>query len=86
MQPNIPFSDAGVNTAVEKKRKVRERPTLNLPPRFGVTPAADVIGVHPNTLRRLIAKGEAPEHVLINGRAMFTEAAIQEWLDARRSA
>lgn len=84
MQSNITFSDAGVKPSPKKKTEW-QKPTLNLPPRFGTVIAAEAIGIHANTLRRMIADGKAPRHVKIGNRATFTEGAIVEWL-AERSA
>ena len=46
---------------------------------------ADLVGLHPETVRREAARGLLP-FIRIGRGLRFAESAIQDWLDSKREA
>lgn len=52
---------------------------------YTVHDVADLVGIHPETVRREAARGLLP-FIRIGRDLRFAESAVQEWLDSKREA
>ena len=54
-------------------------------PHYTVQQVADLVGIHPETVRREAARGLL-RRIRIGRELRFAESAVQEWLDSKRDA
>lgn len=52
---------------------------------YAVQEVADLVGIHPETVRREAARGFL-RCIRIGRDLRFAESAVQEWLDSKRDA
>jgi excisionase family DNA binding protein len=53
---------------------------------LGLSAAAQMLGVHPSTLRSWADKGEIPSHRTAGGHRRFKRAELEVWVAARRNS
>jgi excisionase family DNA binding protein len=63
--------------AVEKERAIERH--------YSGRDLAELLAVHPETIRRAAARGDLPS-VRVGSERRYSVSAVKQWLDARRSA
>jgi len=63
-----------------------ERSPVQLKAYYTMREVADLLGYHPQHIRRICAQGKLQSEKLPNGRRMISHASVMEWVAAHGSA
>jgi excisionase family DNA binding protein len=63
---------------------VADRPDVDFPPVLTTAQAADLLQIHPESLRKMVREGRVPVHRFPEGRALrFFKDELLDWLKAQ---